>query len=110
MKRLILCNRTNFPKFLKVKWFKDGKELSDKDSRIRMNVDGNAFILTVSGATRTDAGSYSVEFENEHGKTKDETTVHVKCTPDFRSKLKNITVNEGDTNVELALTIQGYPK
>lgn len=94
----------------KVKWFKDGKELSDKDSRVRMNVDGNAFILSISGATRTDAGTYSVEFENEHGKTKDETTVHVKCTPDFRTKLKNITVNEGDTNVELALTIQGYPK
>ncbi|KAG4067668.1 hypothetical protein HA402_005440 [Bradysia odoriphaga] len=93
-----------------VKWFKDGKEISDKDSRIRMNVDGNAFILTVSGATRTDAGSYSVEFENEHGKTKDETTVHVKCSPDFKNKLKNITVNEGDTNTELALTIQGYPR
>lgn len=75
-----------------------------------MNVDGNAFILTVSSATRTDAGSYSVEFENEHGKTKDETTVHVKCSPDFRNKLKNITVNEGDTNTELALTIQGYPR
>lgn len=107
---IIMSVRVDSYPLPKVKWFKDGKELSDKDSRIRINVDGNAFILTVSGATRADAGSYSVEIENEHGKTKDETTVHVKCTPDFRTKLKNITVNEGDTNVELALTIQGYPK
>ncbi|XP_037043462.1 obscurin isoform X3 [Bradysia coprophila] len=107
---IIMSVRVDSYPLPKVKWFKDGKELSDKDSRIRMNVDGNAFILTISGATRTDAGSYSVEFENEHGKTKDETTVHVKCSPDFRNKLKNITVNEGDTNTELALTIQGYPR
>lgn len=94
----------------KVKWFKEGKEISDKDSRIRIGTDGNAYILTISGAIRTDASSYSVEFENEHGKIKDETNVQIKCSPDFKTKLKSITVNEGDTDVELAVNIQGYPK
>lgn len=94
----------------KVKWFKDGKELTDKEARVRISTDGNAYILTISGAVRTDASKYSVEFENEHGKIRDETNVQIKCSPDFKTKLKNITVNEGDSNVELAVNIQGYPK
>ena len=94
----------------KVRWFKDGKELSEKDSRVHITTDGNAFILTISGAVRTDAGTYEAEFENEHGKIRDETYVHIKCSPDIRNKLKNIIVNEGDENVELAVGVQGYPK
>lgn len=94
----------------KVKWFKDGKEINEKDSRVKLSTDGNAFILTISGAVRSDAGNYSVEFQNEHGTIKDETKVHVKCSPDLRTKLKNITVNEGETNVELVTSIQGYPR
>lgn len=94
----------------KVKWFKDGKEISEKDARVKMSIDGNAFILAVSGATRTDAGNYSVEFQNEHGTTRDETKVHVKCSPDFKNKLQNRTVTEGDVNIELIAQIQGYPR
>lgn len=93
----------------KVKWFKDGKELSE-DSRVRITTDGNAYILTISGAVRTDAAAYSVEFTNEHGKVTSDTSVQVKCSPDIRNKLKNITVTEGDENVELAVQVQGYPK
>lgn len=94
----------------KVRWFKDGKELSESEQRIRRSVDGNAFILTISGAVRTDAGAYTVELENEHGKVTSETSVQIKCSPDFKQKLKSLTVTEGDTNVELAVQIQGYPK
>lgn len=94
----------------KVRWFKDGKELSESETRVRRSADGNAFILTITGAVRTDAGAYSVELENEHGKVTSETSVQIKCSPDFKRKLQNITVTEGDTNVELAVQIQGYPK
>lgn len=94
----------------KVKWFKEGKEITDQDSRIRISTDGNAYILTISGAVRTDASAYSVEFTNEHGKVYCDTNVQVKCSPDIRNKMKNITVTEGDENVELSLQVQGYPK
>lgn len=94
----------------KVRWLKDGKELSESDTRLRRSTDGNAFILTISGAVRTDAGFYSVELENDYGKVTSDTSVRIKCSPDFKSKLQNITVTEGDTNVELAVQIQGYPK
>lgn len=107
---IIMSIRVDSYPLPKCKWFKDGKEISDKDARVKMSIDGNAFILTVSGAMRSDAGNYSVEFENEHGTTRDDTKVHVKCSPDFKNKLKNITVTEGDVNVELCTQIQGYPK
>lgn len=94
-----------------VKWYKESVEITDKsDSRIRFSRDGNAYIMTITGAVRTDASKYSVELNNEHGKTRDDTTVRIKCSPDFKTKMKSITVSEGDTNVELFVVIQGYPK
>lgn len=93
-----------------VKWFREEKELTDKDARVKISRDGNAYILSITGAVRTDATTYSVEIENAHGKVKDDTRVHIKCSPEFKTNLKNITVTEGDTNVELAVKIQGYPK
>lgn len=94
----------------KVRWLKEGKELSETDERIKISTDGNAYILIISGAVRTDACKYSVEFENDHGKIRDDTNVHVKCTPNFKKNLKNITVSEGDVDVELSVQIQGYPR
>lgn len=107
---IIMSVRVDSYPLPKVRWFKEGRLLTDKDARVKITTDGNAFILQISGAVRADAGSYSVEFENEHGSIKDETTVHVKCAPDFKTNLKNITVNEGDTNVDLVVNVQGYPK
>lgn len=72
--------------------------------------DGNAYVMVITGAVRTDAARYSVEVKNEHGKTTEDTRVRIKCAPDFKTKLKNITCTEGDTNVELFVAIQGYPK
>lgn len=94
-----------------VKWFKDGKEITEKtDSRVRFQRDGNAYIMFITGAVRTDAAKYSVELQNLHGKTTEDTRVRIKCSPDFKTKLKSITCTEGDTNVELFVVIQGYPK
>lgn len=94
----------------KVRWFKDANEISEKDARVSMKTDGNAYILVISGAVRTDATRYSVEVENAHGKAKDDTRVHIKCAPEIKQKLQNITVVEGDTNAELCIKVQGYPK
>lgn len=94
-----------------VKWYKEGTEINEKnDARIRFSRDGNAYIMIITGAVRTDASKYSVELNNEHGKHREDTTVRIKCSPDFKTKMKSITVSEGDTNVELFVAIQGYPK
>lgn len=93
-----------------VKWFREGRELSENDSRVRVKRDGNAYILSISGAVRTDGTTYSVEVENCHGKVTDETRVHVKCSPEFKANLKSLVITEGDTNAELFVKVQGYPK
>lgn len=103
----VRCDAFPLPK---VRWFKDGKELSESDARIRRTVDGNAYVLSISGAVSTDAGDYRVELENEHGRVENETSVQIKCSPVFKRKLGNMTVTEGDTNVELVVQTQGYPK
>lgn len=93
-----------------VKWFKDGVEIHEKDSHIKITSENGVNILKIHGANRNDTAVYSVQFTNEHGTTKDETKVHVKCAPQIKTQLKNIVVNEGDKNVELSVTVDGYPK
>ena len=41
---------------------------------------------------------------------RDETKVHVKCPPQFKQTLKDITMTEGQTNIELVVTCDGYPR
>lgn len=93
-----------------VKWFKDGKEISSKDSRVKITADGNNYTLNIVGAARTDCGVYKAEFTNKHGSNFDEATVNVRCGAQIKRKLKDITVNEGDVNVELTVFVEGYPK
>lgn len=107
---IIISTRVEAHPEPEVKWCKDGHEITEKDSRFRFERDGNQYIMIITGAVRTDAARYSAEFKNVHGSSKDDTTVHIKCSPDFKTKLKNITVTEGDTNVELNVAVQGYPK
>lgn len=100
----------SFPE-AKVKWFREHKEITEStDKRIKISQDGNAYILSISGAVRTDGCTYSAEFENEHGKERDNTRVRIKCTPELKTKLKSITVTEGETNVELSVAVDGYPE
>ncbi|XP_055374379.1 obscurin isoform X3 [Condylostylus longicornis] len=103
------CRCDAFP-VAKVKWFQDGVEISEKDSRFVKTVDGNCYTLKISGVTRVDAAKFSVSFENEFGKAVDETVLKIKCPPEFKQKLKNIVVTEGDTNTELKVSVDGYPR
>lgn len=93
-----------------VKWFKDGKEISQNDPRIKLKVDGNNYTLKIHGANRDDTALYTVEFTNDNGTIRDESRIHVKTAPKFKSSLSDITVNEGDKNVELLVTLDGYPR
>lgn len=93
-----------------VKWYKESTEITESDKRIRFSRDGNAYIMIITGAVKTDASRYSAELVNEHGKIKEDTTVRIKASPEFKTKLKGITVEEGETSAELFVVIQGYPK
>lgn len=108
---IIMSFRANAYPEPEIKWLKEGVEINEKnDARIRFERDGNAYIMIISGAVRTDASSYSAKLKNAHGEITEDTRVRIKCSPDFKTKLKHITVTEGDTNVELCVAVQGYPK
>lgn len=94
----------------KVKWLKEGQEITEHNARVKFSQDGNQYTCTISTCVRTDAARYTVEFENDYGKVHDDTRVFIKCSPQFMQKLTNMTIKEGDTNVELPVVIQGYPK
>lgn len=94
----------------KVKWFQDDVEISMKDERFKMSQDGTAYSLKISHVTRVDAAKFRVEFENEHGKCEDETNLRIKCTPEFTKKLNNLVIKEGDTNIELVVGVDCYPR
>lgn len=93
-----------------VKWFKDGKEIPLDDPRIKLKIDGDNYSLKISGANRDDSALYTVELANDNGTIRDETRVHVKCAPKIKEHLKDVICNEGDTEVQMQVTLDGYPK
>ncbi|KAG5678438.1 hypothetical protein PVAND_008111 [Polypedilum vanderplanki] len=93
-----------------VKWFKDGKEISTDDPRVKLIVDGDNYTLKIKGANRDDSALYTVELTNENGTVRDESRVHVRCAPKIKEQLKDIICNEGDADVQMSITLDGYPK
>nr|XP_043066936.1 obscurin [Drosophila bipectinata] len=91
-------------------WYHDETEIKITDSKYTVTSDGNAYTLKITGATRVDAGKYTVKASNEHGSATSSTDLLIKCTPEFTRKLNNITVTEGDCNVELVVGVDAYPR
>ncbi|XP_030557678.1 obscurin isoform X1 [Drosophila novamexicana] len=94
----------------KLTWYHDNTEIKLTDTKYKMDCDGNTYTLKITGATRVDAGKYSVKAVNEHGSATSETQLLMKCTPELTKKLHNITVQEGESNVELVVGIDAYPR
>ncbi|XP_070068460.1 obscurin isoform X3 [Drosophila takahashii] len=94
----------------KLIWYHDETEIKITDAKYTVSSDGNAYTLKITGATRVDAGKYTVKATNEHGSATSSTQLLIKCTPEFTQKLKNITVAEGDSNVELVVGVDAYPR
>ncbi|KZC06585.1 Muscle M-line assembly protein unc-89 [Dufourea novaeangliae] len=92
-----------------VKWYKNGQVIT-QDSRIKMMKDGNRFALKIMGTVGEDAGVYKAEVSSDHGMVSDETKVQVKGIPRFKTQMTDVTVNEGATNVEFVVEVDGYPK
>jgi hypothetical protein len=94
-----------------VKWFKDGKEIKPEDDpRIKIVSDGNTHTLKVKCANRDDSALYSVELSNDNGTVRDESRVHVRCAPKIKEQLKDVICNENDTDVQMSISLDGYPK
>ncbi|KRF85677.1 uncharacterized protein Dvir_GJ19688, isoform B [Drosophila virilis] len=94
----------------KLTWYHDNTEIKLTDTKYKIDCDGNTYTLKITGATRVDAGKYSVKAVNEHGSATSETQLLMKCTPELTKKLHNITVQEGESNVELVVGIDAYPR
>ncbi|XP_047356866.1 obscurin isoform X6 [Vespa velutina] len=92
-----------------VKWYKD-EQIVVEDERIKIVREGNNYMLKITGTVGTDAAVYKTEVINAHGTILDETRVQVSGVPRFKTKLIDVSVNEGDANVELAVEVDGYPK
>ncbi|XP_017836914.1 obscurin isoform X3 [Drosophila busckii] len=93
----------------KLSWYHDSTEIKLTDAKFTALSDGNNYTLKISGATRVDAGKYTAKATNEHGSATSETQLLMKCTPELTKKLKDITVKEGDCNVELVVGVDAYP-
>ncbi|XP_054736972.1 obscurin isoform X2 [Anastrepha obliqua] len=95
----------------KVRWYQDGNEINVTNSKkYSTSVDGNEYVLKIKEVSRVDSAIYTVKAENEHGSASSETKLLIKCTPEITKKLTNITVTEGDCNVELEVRVNAYPE
>ncbi|XP_025269387.1 obscurin isoform X6 [Camponotus floridanus] len=92
-----------------VNWYKD-KQLLTASDRVKMTQNGSNYILTVSGAKVEDAAVYKAEVVNKYGTISDETKVRVRGIPQFKTKLCDISANEGELNIELVVEVEGFPK
>ncbi|XP_020711861.2 obscurin isoform X6 [Athalia rosae] len=92
-----------------VKWLKNGEVIVETE-RMKIVQDGDKYMLKITGAVSTDTSSYKAEVTNKHGTTVDETKVQVRSAPKFKAKLKDVTANEGDLNIEFEVTVEGFPK
>ncbi|XP_015180266.1 PREDICTED: muscle M-line assembly protein unc-89 isoform X4 [Polistes dominula] len=92
-----------------VEWYKD-EQIVVEDERIKIVREGNNYMLKITGAVGTDAAIYKTKITNTHGTVLDQTRVQVSGIPRFKSKLNDLSANEGDSNIELTVEVDGYPK
>ncbi|XP_076762738.1 obscurin isoform X1 [Xylocopa sonorina] len=91
-----------------IKWYRDG-ELIVEDERVKITKEGNRFILRITGITSEEAGIYKAEVSSDHGTVSDQIKIRIRGLPRFRSKLTDMTVTEGDKNVEFKVDFEGCP-
>lgn len=106
---LMNCRVDSYPE-AKLIWYHDESEIRLDEQKYSQQKDGNCYTLKIKGATRVDAGRYSVKCSNDQGSITSSTKLLIKCTPEFTKTLKNLTVTEGDTEVVLAVALKAYPK
>lgn len=92
-------------------WYQNDKQIQEDTETIILTSDGKGtFGLKITGAVTTDSGRYKCVLKNKHGESEDSVRVDVKSAPVVREGIKSITVTEGDTDVTLVATVDGYPR
>uniref|UniRef100_A0A0K8U7P3 Muscle M-line assembly protein unc-89 n=2 Tax=Bactrocera latifrons TaxID=174628 RepID=A0A0K8U7P3_BACLA len=95
----------------KVRWYQDGNEIDVSNNKKYITVaDGNEYTLKIKEVSRVDCAIYKVKAENDYGSASSETKLLIKCAPELTKKLSNITITEGDCNVELEVKLNAYPE
>ncbi|XP_049307131.1 obscurin isoform X3 [Bactrocera dorsalis] len=95
----------------KVRWYQDGNEIDVSNNKKYTTVaDGNEYMLKIKDVSRVDCAIYKVKAENDYGSASSETKLLIKCAPELTKKLSNITITEGDCNVELEVQLNAYPE
>ncbi|GFY50994.1 obscurin [Trichonephila inaurata madagascariensis] len=98
----------------KVKWSKDGSDLTIDGEHVEFKKEEAEDSLTVivHKSTTEDSGSYKCTITNSEGSETTESKVTVKeevKAPTFTKELKDVTVTEGET-VEFSVKFTGKPK
>lgn len=95
----------------KVLWYQDGIEIDvSNNKKYSTAADGNEYTLKIKEVSRVDCAVYTVKAENDYGSASSETKLLIKCAPELTKKLSNITITEGDCNVELEVRLNAYPE
>ncbi|XP_054088791.1 obscurin [Zeugodacus cucurbitae] len=95
----------------KIIWYQDGIEIDVSNNKKYSTVtDGNEYTLKIKEVSRVDCAVYTVKAENAYGSASSETKLLIKCVPELTKKLSNITITEGDCNVELEVRLNAYPE
>ncbi|CAB0012839.1 unnamed protein product [Nesidiocoris tenuis] len=97
----------SFPKG-KVRWFCKETEVKETDSNFAFKEMDDSYTLIIKEVSASSAGMYRCKIENEYGSNESTAELTVLCRPTFKSGLKNVTVNEGDT-LTLRIEIEGTP-
>ncbi|XP_031365474.1 obscurin isoform X3 [Apis dorsata] len=92
-----------------IKWYRDGEAVVE-DNHIKMTKEGNRFVLRIVNTVSEDAGFYKAEISSDHGVVTDETRIRVKGIPRFKTKMYDVTVNEGTKDIEFKVEIDGCPQ
>ncbi|XP_016767640.1 obscurin isoform X7 [Apis mellifera] len=92
-----------------IKWYRDGEPVVE-DNRIKMTKEGNRFVLRIVNTVSEDAGFYKAEITSDHGVVTDQTRIRVKGIPRFKTKMYDVTVNEGTKDIEFKVEIDGCPQ
>lgn len=51
-----------------------------------------------------------IQVRNVHGSASDSCVLNVRCAPQFRQRLRDVTASEGDVNVEFTVDVEAYPE
>lgn len=94
-----------------VKWYKDDKEISDKDKnykKVESKLDCS-YKLVIMKATEEMVGKYKCIASNDFGSAETAAKFNVITKPKFVQGLKDVKVMEGN-NVSMTVKIAGFPK